>query len=399
MSLLDNDLYKFTMQQTALHLFPSTEVEYKLIVRTKGVDLRPLIPKLESRLETLCAQKFEQDELDYLRGIRFLKPDYVNFLEDFRLKSRFVRIGEKDGQLDIRIKGDWVSTVPFEVPLLALISETFHDGNSDESEGAARLKAKIEFARKSGLRFIDFGTRRRYSHAWHSYVVSNLKTLPSDVFAGTSNLYFAKKFGLKPTGTMAHEYLQAGQGLGNVQLAKSQKYMLEKWAEEYRGDLGIALTDTIGMKAFLNDFDLYLAKLYDGCRQDSGDPIAWGEAIIAHYQKLGIDPRTKVAVFSDNLTLPRAHEINEHFRNRIMCTFGIGTNLTNDLGTKPLSIVIKLVRVNGNPVAKISDEAGKEICEDRQFLNYLKKVYHLPYGLYRSMEEYLAAEGEAEMTV
>jgi len=397
MSLLDNDLYKFTMQQTALHQFPSTEVEYKLIVRSKGVDLRPLIPKIEGRVEQLCSLRFEQDELDYLRSIRFLKPDYVNFLEDFRLKQRFVHVGEKDGQLDIRIKGDWVSAIPFEVPLLAIISETYHGGDEldHENEGAARLREKMEFVRKNPLRFIDFGTRRRYSRAWHNYILANLTKLPPEVFAGTSNLYFAKKFGVKPVGTMAHEFLQAGQGLGTVQLAKSQKYMLEKWADEYRGDLGIALTDTIGMKAFLNDFDLFLAKLYDGCRQDSGDPIAWGESLIEHYKKLGIDPKTKVAVFSDNLTLPKAHEINEHFKNRILCTFGIGTNLTNDLGVKPLSIVIKLVKVNGNPVAKISDEAGKEICEDRQFLNYLKKVYRLPYGLYRSMEEYLKAEGES----
>ena len=398
-SLLDSDTYKFTMQQFALHHFPSTEVEYKLIVRSK-VDLRPYKKKIETEIDNLCNLRFLADELDYLRTIRFMKPDYVNFLEDFRLKRRHVKVYEENGQLAISIKGEWVNTILFEVPTLAIISEVYCRANYSETiafeEGYKRLEEKTRlYLKGKDIRITDFGTRRRYSQAWHETVVKYLSDYQPQ-FWGTSNLYLAKKFNLKPIGTMAHEFIQIGMGLETTQLAKSQKYMLEKWAEEYRGDLGYALTDTIGMDAFLQDFDLYLAKLYDGCRHDSGDPILWGEKLIAHYKKLRIDPMTKSAVFSDNLTFQRAAEIQDHFRGRILCSFGIGTNITNDVGFKPLSIVIKLVRVNGNPVAKISDEPEKAICEDKQFLNYLKKVYGLPYGEFNSAEEYFAAVSREE---
>jgi nicotinate phosphoribosyltransferase len=194
---------------------------------------------------------------------------------------------------------------------------------------------------------------------------------------GSSNLLICKGLGLRPIGTMAHEYIQVGQGLENVQLKNSQKFMLEKWIEEYRGDLGYALTDTIGIDAFLNDFDLYLAKLYDGCRHDSGDPIIWGHKVIEKYKQLGIDPKTKMLIFSDGLNFERAAEINKIFSDKVKTSFGIGTNLSNDGNIKSLSIVIKLVEVNGNPVAKISDEPGKVICKDPQFLEYLKKVYNV----------------------
>jgi nicotinate phosphoribosyltransferase len=212
---------------------------------------------------------------------------------------------------------------------------------------------------------------------WHDEVVSTFARELPGYFNGTSNVFLAMKHNVKPIGTMAHEFIQAGQGLEKVQLKYSQQYMLEKWIEEYRGDLGIALTDTIGMKPFLKDFDLYLAKLYDGCRHDSSDPYTWCFSLVDHYKKLGIDPRTKSAVFSDNLDFLAAANIYKTFKDMIKISFGIGTNLTNDVGFKPLSIVIKLVKVNGNPVAKISDQPEKVICEDEQFLSYLRKVYEL----------------------
>lgn len=381
-SHLDTDMYKLTMQQMALHLFPSTEVEYKVIVRSQNANLRLIRKEIMEGIGEMCEARFTPDELDFLRSIRFLKPDYINYLEDYRIKERYFQITEEEDQLVIRVKGDWVSTIPIEVPLLALISEAYCTRLNPErdpiEEGTNNLRCKINAIGRQNFRFSDFGTRRRFSKSWHKNVVETLsRKLPKEVFAGTSNLWLAKEYGLRPIGTMAHESIQVGQGLGVVQLAQSQKFMLESWAREYRGDLGIALTDTIGIDAFLRDFDLYLAKLYDGCRHDSGDPIAWGEKIIAHYKKLGIDPKTKQLVFSDNLTFPKAFVINDHFKDRALVNFGIGTYLTNDVGVKPLSIVMKLVRVNGNPVAKISDEPAKVICEDAEFLSYLKKVYGL----------------------
>jgi nicotinate phosphoribosyltransferase len=184
----------------------------------------------------------------------------------------------------------------------------------------------------------------------------------------------ARALGVPPVGTMGHEYLQAYQALG-VRLRDSQTAALEDWVKEYRGDLGIALTDVIGMAAFLADFDLYFAKLFDGLRHDSGDPVAWGEQALAHYARLGVDPHTKRLVFSDGLDITRALGLHRHFADRVPVVFGIGTHLTNDLGPEPLQVVMKLVRVNGQPVAKISDSPGKTQCEDATFLAYLRQVF------------------------
>ena len=380
-SLLQNDFYKFSMQMAVLHHFPSTEVEYKFICRTKEADLLPLKAKIERKIDLLCESRFSKEDLDYLGSVRFLKKDYLNFLEDFTLKRRLVQVYEKNGKLEISIKGNWVQTILFEVPILAIVSEVYCGERITSEhaliEGRRRLQEKIDFHNKleNPFYFADFGTRRRFSGAWQDEVVETFKKALPNSFIGTSNVFLAKKHNLKFIGTQAHEFISAGQGLNRVQLVNSQKFMLERWAEEYRGDLGIALTDTLGMSAFTRDFDLYLAKLYDGCRHDSGDPFTWGKALIEHYNKLGIDPMTKSAVFSDNLNFEKAMEINDYFKNKIKVSFGIGTNLTNDVGIKPLSIVIKLVRVNGNPVAKISDEPDKVICEDPEFLSYLKSVY------------------------
>jgi nicotinate phosphoribosyltransferase len=223
----------------------------------------------------------------------------------------------------------------------------------------------------------DFGLRRRYSAAWHETVVNTLATAAPESFLGTSNVYFAKKFGLKPIGTMAHEYLQAYQAFG-FRLRDFQTAALEGWVQEYRGDLGIALTDVVGMDAFLRDFDLYFGKLFDGLRHDSGDPIAWGEKAISHYRKLRIDPASKRLVFSDGLNIPRALELYKHFSDRIQTSFGIGTDLSNDTPHGALNIVMKLISCNGQPVAKLSDSPGKTLCQDETFLSYLRQVFGHP---------------------
>jgi nicotinate phosphoribosyltransferase len=220
----------------------------------------------------------------------------------------------------------------------------------------------------------DFGTRRRFSREWHGEVVSTLQRDGGTWFKGTSNIDLARRLGLIPIGTMAHEYLQIHQASGGT-LRDFQKRALENWVQTYRGDLGIALTDVISMDAFLGDFDLYFAKLFDGLRHDSGDPIEWGEKALAHYAKLRVPATGKRLVFSDGLTIPRALEIYRHFGERVQTGFGIGTDLTNDVGYKPLNIVMKVVEANGQPVAKLSDSAGKTMCENEAFVAYLRSAF------------------------
>ncbi|MEO6960157.1 MAG: nicotinate phosphoribosyltransferase, partial [Burkholderiaceae bacterium] len=248
-------------------------------------------------------------------------------------------------------------------------------------EGRKRLQSKmhlvIDDPALADFRVAEYGTRRRFSKQWHEEVVATMKNQMSPHFAGTSNVSLAMKYGVTPLGTMGHEYLQACQALG-PRLRDSQVYALEVWAKEYRGDLGIALSDVYGMDAFLRDFDMYFCKLFDGARHDSGDPFKWGERLLAHYSQNRADPRTKTLVFSDGLTIPRAIELAARFAGRCKVSFGIGTNLTNDLGHEPLQIVMKMVRCNGQPVAKVSDAPEKTMCDDKAYLAYLRQVFQLP---------------------
>jgi len=381
-SLLDTDLYKLSMQMVVLHRFPTAEVKYKFICRNKEVDLRPYIPQIKKEIEHLCNLRFTAEELDYLRTFSFFKKDYIDFLEDFSMKKRTIKVFEENENMALEIKGSWLQTILFEVPILAIISEVYMSTKKPKGEaffdGIEIANKKIDIIKSCDVPFkmVDFGTRRRYSRYWHETIIKYYKnTLGKDIFVGTSNLLLSKTLGLDCFGTMAHEYISAGMGLGKVPLVDSQRYMLETWLQEYRGNLGIALTDTISMDAFLLDFRKYYAELYHGCRHDSGDPYVWGEKLIAHYKKLNIDPLTKTAVFSDGLDPEKAIALSKYFHGRINTSFGIGTNITNDVGVKPLSIVLKMVKINGNFVAKISDEPAKAICEDTEFLKNLKKVF------------------------
>jgi nicotinate phosphoribosyltransferase len=226
------------------------------------------------------------------------------------------------------------------------------------------------------MRVADYGTRRRFSRLWQDEVLLTLRSTLGEHFAGTSNVFYAMKHGLLPLGTMAHEYLQACQALG-PRLRDSQIFGFETWAREYRGDLGIALSDVYGMDAFLRDFDLYFCKLFDGARHDSGDPFDWGDRLLDHYEKNRIDPKTKTMIFSDGLNVPLAIQLFRRFGHRSRMSFGIGTNLTNDLGYQPLQIVLKMVRCNGQPVAKLSDAPEKTMCDDPAYLNYLRQVFEI----------------------
>ncbi len=381
-SLLDTDFYKFTMMQVVLHQFPSAMVEYRFKCRTEGVDLRPYANEIRKEIDELCKLRLNREELDYLSQISFFKVDFIEFLRIFQLNPEFVEI-QTDDEFSITIRGPWVHTILFEVPLLAIVSEVFYRNTQpqpDYEEGKKRLRDKIAFLKQQtaveGFKFTEFGTRRRFSVQWQEHIIRELQVQLRDNLVGTSNVLFAKKFGLKPIGTMAHEYLQACQSLG-PRLAYSQKFALEKWAEEYRGELGIALSDVYGIDAFINDFDLFFCKLFDGARHDSGDPFEWAEKLLVHYQKMGIDAKTKTFVFSDGLSFDLAVQIFKQFHERVNVMFGIGTYLTNDLGYPALQNVIKMVYCNGQPVAKVSDSPGKTMCPDPSYLAYLKQVFKI----------------------
>ena len=386
-SLLDTDLYKFSMMQVVLHHYPAAQVEYRFKCRNPGIDLMPYIGEIRAELDALCSLRFSEDELAYLRSWRFIKSDFIDFLGLFQLNAKYVSIepaSSGNGEIEIRIVGPWLHTILFEVPLLAIVNEVYfrnaHPGLGLD-EGRERLRDKIALLRDTpgyeGCRIADYGTRRRFSREWHAEVVEALRDGLGPKLAGTSNVWLAWKLGLTPLGTLAHEYLQAHQALG-PRLRDSQVAALETWAKEYRGDLGIALSDVYGLNAFLRDFDMYFCKLFDGTRHDSGDPFAWGERVLAHYRANRVDPSSKVLVFSDGLDIPKVMQLYEHFRGRCLLAFGVGTNLSNDTGPEPLNIVIKMIRCNGQPVAKLSDSPGKNMCEDAAYVTYLRQVFQIP---------------------
>ena len=382
-SLLDTDLYKFTMMQAVLHQFPAAQVEYRFKCRNEGIALAPFAAEVNREVDALCEIRFSDDELNYLRGLRYVKSDFVDFLALFHFNRAHIDIRAQGNDLAIVIKGPWLHTILFEVPVLAIVNEVYFRNTQptpDYAEGRARLANKLALVKalplELGFSFADYGTRRRFSHQWQREVLSTVKTDAGSAFVGTSNAFFAKELGLLAVGTMAHEWLQAAQALG-PRLRDSQRWAFQKWADEYRGDLGIALSDVAGLNAFMRDFDMYFCKLFDGARHDSGEPIAWGEAIINHYLANRVDPKTKSLVFSDGLTFPRAIEIAKHFQGRAKTAFGIGTNLTNDLGYTPLQIVLKMVRCEGQPVAKLSDTPAKTMCDDASYLTYLKQVFEI----------------------
>jgi len=388
-SLLDTDLYKFTMLQAFLHQFPGATGLYQF--KCRGGAQRSLASfrdRVGEQIDHLCTLRFQPGELAYLRGLRFVKPDTVDFLDLFQFRRRFIEVRTHGDDLEIVAEGPLMHVMLFEIFVLAIVSEVSFsqfDREGAYAEGRRRMQAKLarvrefgkEPARANPYLFFDFGTRRRASREWHEEVVRTFRAEVPEWFRGTSNVDLARRHDLVPIGTMAHEYLQAHQAFG-YRLRDFQRMAFENWVHEYRGDLGVALTDVINMDAFLADFDLYFAKLFDGLRHDSGDPVEWGERMLAHYAKLRIDARTKQLTFSDSLDFEKTFRLHRHFADRAKVGFGIGTNLTNDLGVPALNIVMKLVRCNGQPVAKISDAPGKTLGEDETFMRYLRQVFNVP---------------------
>lgn len=386
--MLDDDAYKTHMGQAMYHSGSGNiDAEFKFISRTDE-DLTPYLGEIRDEIERLADLRHTADTLRHLSKVPFIKDSYVDYLENFRLKPRMVKVGVVDGKLDIRARGPWQQISPFEIRILSIVSEirnrhVYPDLSIEMvNESLIRkfewLKANASVEELAEFKLAEFGTRRRISFDAQKAVVRLLKNEFPGVFVGTSNYELAREFDIKGIGTNAHEWFQAHQQLG-PRLIDSQKAAFDAWIKEYRGEAGVILTDCIGLDAFIRDFDGYFAKLFDGCRHDSGDPLVWGDRLIQHYESLRIDPRTKSLIFSDGLNFEKSLAILRHFRGRINVSFGIGTYLTNGVdGVKPLNIVMKMVGCNGAPVAKISDEPGKAVCEDPGFLKYLKQVNGIP---------------------
>ena len=379
-SLLDTDLYKFNMDQVIFHKHTDLCGEYYFKCRNKDVTFsEEIVQEIREQVDHLCTLRFTQQELDYLRSIRFIKNDYVEFLRLWRPIREYVCISRTDqGELEIVVKGPLFSAMQFEIYLLEIVNETYFriTYNYDELKAAAeeRLDKKIKDfnSGRYSFRFAEFGCRRRLSREWEDTVVKRL-AFETKNCVGTSNVYLAMKYGLTPIGTYAHEFVQMYQGIDSIPLAFTNQYAMNDWYDEYKGDNGTALTDTVTTDLFLLDFNRSMVNNYTGVRHDSGDPYEWGEKMLEHYRKYGADPKTKLLLFSDSLDFDKAQKLYDYFKEKSKVSFGIGTFCSNDTCVPALNIVIKLQYVNGRPVAKLSDTPDKAMCRDPEYLDYLKR--------------------------
>ncbi len=379
-SLLDTDLYKFNMDQVIFHKHTDLCGQYYFKCRNAGVKFTPeMAAEINEQVDHLCSLRFKKEELDYLRSIRFIKNDYVEFLRLWHPIRDYVTVKlSDDGELSVVVDGPLFSAMQFEIYLLEIINEIYFRMNYDYDElvksAEERLNKKIK-AFNSGeytFKFAEFGCRRRLSREWEDVVVRRFCKETNNC-VGTSNVYLAMKYNVTPIGTYAHEFVQMYQGIDSIPLAYTNHHAMHDWYDEYKGDNGTALTDTITTDLFLLDFDRSMVNNYTGVRHDSGDPFVWGEKIINHYKSYGVDPKTKLLLFSDSLNFDKAQKLHEYFCNKTKVSFGIGTFVANDTCVPALNIVIKLQYVNGLPVAKLSDDVGKAMCRDEEYLEYLKR--------------------------
>lgn len=387
-SLLEQDMYKFSMGQAIYHQFPDYKTTWTFKCRNKDVKFtEEMVQEIKDQIKAFCEIRFTEDELDYLNNIKWIKGSYVDFLrlwepryEDFEITT------DAECGLSIETRGTWLNTSMYEIPTLAIVNEVYFRMAYDYNELIESFKEKLE-EKYENLKtgrwhigtFSEFGLRRRLSAEAQEMAVDKFSHLndtlhSSSTFVGTSNVYLAKKNNLKPVGTMAHEWIMCtGQGNHKHNPAYSNWYALNAWVHEYGILNGTALTDTITTDCFLRDFQLTFSTLFSGVRHDSGDPIEWGEKMISHYESLGIDPNTKTLLFSDSLDFERADKIFRHFMGKAKVAFGIGTYLANDTKVPPLNIVMKTTLCNGQDVAKISDVEGKGMCKNEEYVDYLNR--------------------------
>ena len=396
-SLLENDLYKFSMGQAIYHQFSDYETTWLFKCRNNDVKFTPeMVQEIKEQIHHYCTLRFTDEELDYLASIKWIKKSYIDFLRLWQPRFEDFLITDKSPcGLRIETTGSWLNTSMYEVPVLAIVNETYFRMIRGE-EGYKRLHNsfllqlayKIDWLTHKDEKklsignFSEFGMRRRLSRISQDFMIKNLvehnSSFKESHLVGTSNVNLAKKYNLTPCGTQAHEWIMCvGQGNHKHNPAYSNWYAMDAWVKEYSVLNGTALTDTITTDCFLKDFGLTYATLFSGVRHDSGDPFEWGEKMYTHYQALGIDTRAKTLLFSDSLDFDRADALYNHFKDRFKVAFGIGTYLANDTGkngVKPLNIVMKVTKCNGQDVAKISDTPGKGMCQNSAYVEYLQKT-------------------------
>ncbi|MEJ8605457.1 nicotinate phosphoribosyltransferase [Riemerella anatipestifer] len=371
-SIIDNDFYKITMQNAVVKLFPTAKVKYEFINRGKHFFPEGFADELRKAVDSMAELKLTKEEKLYLQETcPYLALPYLDFLEGYHYDPSEVKITQEGNDIKVSVEGLWYRTILWEVPLLALISELHYRMNKMERDSNETVvQNTVEKSKKLnelGVTFAEFGTRRRHSYKVHQLVMEALMEEKGQ-FIGTSNVHFAMKYGVKPIGTHAHEWFMFHAAEYGFKMAN--QLALEHWVDVYRGDLGVALSDTYTTEVFFRQFDKKFAKLFDGVRHDSGDPIEFAKKTIEHYESFGINPNFKYIIFSDGLNLEKVEEITKATRGTIGISFGIGTNLTNDVGLKPMNIVMKLIGVqapNGDwiPTVKLSDERGKYTGEPK----------------------------------
>lgn len=385
-SLLETDLYKFSMGQAIYHQFSDYKTTWSFKCRNENVHFTDeMVEEIKRQIKLYCDLRFKEEELQYLNNIQWIKGSYVDFLRLWKPRFDDFEIGTDSAcGLTIETKGTWLNTSMYEIPTLAIVNEVYFRMAYDFDKLYASFERKLD-EKIAGIMdgtyelgaFSEFGLRRRLSADAQDLAVKKLSDakLPAgNIFVGTSNVYLAMKHGVKPVGTMAHEWIMCvGQGNHKHNPAYSNWYALDAWVKEYGVLNGTALTDAITTDCFLKDFQLTYATLFSGVRHDSGDPYEWGDKMIEHYKSLGIDPSLKTLLFSDSLDFERATAINRYFKDKVKVAFGIGTFIANDTDVEPLNIVMKTTACNGMDVAKISDIEGKGMCKNPDYIHYLQR--------------------------
>ena len=386
-SLLDNDFYKFTMQYAVVKLFPRAKARYQFINRGKHAYPAGFAEKLREAINELGKLRLTKAEKAFFaETCPYIDPTYFDFLEGYSYDPNEVTIKQEGADLSVSIEGYWYRTILWEVPIMSLICELYYEIKGmqrvADEEVVAIVDGKMEKYDKLDITIADFGTRRRHSFAVHDLVIKTLKNHASKTFIGTSNVYLAMKYETKPIGTHAHEWFMFHAAKYGYKMANLLG--LENWSNVYRGDLGIALSDTYTTESFFEQFDKKLSKLFDGVRHDSGDAIEFAQKTINHYISKGIDPMSKTIIFSDGLDYQKVEKITNFCKNKIGYSFGIGTDFTNDVGLERMNIVLKMIEAlpedgNWTPVIKLSDEAMKHTgdpAEIEMAIKYLQIDEH-----------------------
>lgn len=368
----DNDLYKFSVMHAIQKLYPYSYVRYEFINRANTPFPEGFAENLRKEVESMAKLRLTKEEKRFIeRRCYFFDPVFIDFLEGYQYNPEEVKITQEGGELKVVIEGYWYRTVLWEVPLLAIISELyFHMINATPKDVEEKAKMKAIGLVDLQADYSDFGTRRRFSFDVHDKVVATLQANSGEYFKGTSNMYLAMKYNTTPIGTMPHEWFMYHGALFGYRAANIKG--LEAWVDVFQGSLGITLTDTYTTDSFFKSFSLKQAKLFDGVRCDSGDPLSFVDKTIRFYKENRIEPESKTIVFSDSLNLEEVKRIKDYVKGRVHDTYGIGTYFTNDVGAKPLNIVIKLTNVKVNPkteflhAVKLSDVYGKHTGDEKE---------------------------------